>query len=82
MTETEMMLHERFLASFGVHVPFEDLYAVIVFLFFTGALGLFFRKILRLPDMLGHLLAGIILGPYVLDYVPSPETFVLLGEVG
>lgn len=35
-----------------------------------------------MPDLVGEIIAGILLGPPLADYVPNPEAWVLLGEIG
>lgn len=39
-------------------------------------------RLLRQPLIIGHILTGLIVGPFVLDIVHSTETLALLGEIG
>ena len=39
-------------------------------------------EVARMPSLVGQIFAGILLGPPLADYVPNPEAWVLLGEVG
>ena len=50
-------------------VPIEQLLLVAAFLCVVWCIGRAFRK-LKLPAILGELLAGIVLGPNCLDLVP------------
>jgi Kef-type K+ transport system membrane component KefB len=50
-------------------VPWEHMAGVVLFLYSIWMLGRLFRAC-RLPAILGELLAGILLGPNVLDLVP------------
>jgi Kef-type K+ transport system membrane component KefB len=68
--------------SFGVHITYEDLYDTIVFFTCIYVAGQIASRLLRMPDLVGEIVAGILLGPPLADYVPNPEAFVLLGEVG
>jgi Kef-type K+ transport system membrane component KefB len=52
-----------------------------VFLLVVWFSGRVFRK-LKIPPMVGEILAGLVLGPHVLDFVPIPEAFALAGELG
>jgi Kef-type K+ transport system membrane component KefB len=68
--------------SFGVHIEYEDLYDTIVFFTMIYVAGQIASRVLRMPDLVGEIVAGILLGPPLADFVPNPEAFVLLGEVG
>lgn len=39
-------------------------------------------RLLKQPLIIGHILTGLIVGPFVFDIVRSAETFALLGEIG
>lgn len=39
-------------------------------------------RLLRQPLIIGHILTGLIVGPFVFNIVHSAETFALLGEIG
>lgn len=69
-------------ASFGVHVNFEDIWNAMVYLTAIWVCGFLADKILCMPALVGQIIAGIICGPEVLDIVPLPQAFVLLGEIG
>lgn len=76
---------ERFLAGdgdFGVHIAYTDLYASIVFLACVYMAGMFTAQLLKMPCLVGEIVTGIVLGPSLLNFVPNPEAFVLLGEIG
>ena len=69
-------------SEFGVHIAFTDLYASIIFFAFIYIMGAFAQRVLKMPSLVGEIFAGIILGPPVTDYVPNPEAFVMMGEIG
>ncbi|MFA6866390.1 MAG: cation:proton antiporter [Clostridia bacterium] len=50
-------------------------------LFFTKLLGLVFRK-LGLPQVVGFLIAGLILGPSLLGWVSPSATLKIISEIG
>jgi Kef-type K+ transport system membrane component KefB len=78
----------RFLAessdgeSFGVHIAFIDLYYAVSFLAAIYVAGIAVQRVLGMPALVGEILTGILLGPSLLNIVPIPEAFVLLGEIG
>lgn len=39
-------------------------------------------EVARMPNLVGQIFAGILLGPSLADFVPLPQAWVLLGEVG
>lgn len=57
----------------GVHVVYADIYAAIVFFTAIYAGGILCSKFLRMPNLVGEIFVGIVLGPPVLDYVPYTE---------
>jgi len=59
-----------------------DLYDTVVFLVVVYVAGQFAAKALKMPCLVGEIVAGILLGPPLADFVPNPEAWVLLGEVG
>ena len=69
-------------SEFGVHIQFEDLYKSILFFTFIYLMGAFAQRVLKMPSLVGEIFAGIILGPPVAGWVPNPEAFVMLGEIG
>ena len=65
----------------SIEVSFEDTYKVLVFLgvvFSCGEIAAW----LGIPSLVGQMIAGFLLGPPLLEYVPFPEAFVLLGDLG
>jgi len=64
-----------------VHVTYEDIYAIFVFLLAATAMGVFTSK-LGMPALVGEIFAGFLLGPPLADFVPYPEALVLVGEIG
>lgn len=68
-------------SDFGVHIEYEDLYDAIIF-FACIYIGGQIANFCRMPSLVGEIIVGILLGPPLADFVPNPEAFVLLGEVG
>jgi Kef-type K+ transport system membrane component KefB len=66
----------------GVRIKYEDLYASLVFFLGTLMAGKLASKLMRAPALVGEIICGIILGPGLLNFVPLPESFVMLGELG
>ena len=66
-----------------MHVEFEDLYYAILFVAAIFVGGKIAHQVL-MPSLVGEILVGIVLGPNLLEFVPSvfTEAFVLLGEIG
>lgn len=67
--------------SFGVHIEYEDLYDTLLFfvaIYVSGKLA----ALVKMPSLVGEIVCGILLGPPLADFVPNPEAFVLLGELG
>ena len=69
-------------SDFGVHVLFSDIYYSVVYLACIYVAGQIASKLLRMPPLVGEIIAGILLGPPLADFVPLPEAWVLLGEIG
>jgi len=69
-------------SSFGVHITFDDLYHSVVFFAMIYIFGKFAAIVLRMPTLVGEIIAGVVLGPYLLNFVPNPTAFVMLGEIG
>ena len=68
-------------SDFGVHIEYEDLYDTIVFftaIYISGQVAAY----VKMPSLVGEIICGILLGPPLADFVPNPEAFVLLGEIG
>mmetsp|Transcript_5925 Transcript_5925/g.10299 ORF Transcript_5925/g.10299 Transcript_5925/m.10299 type:complete len:672 (+) Transcript_5925:419-2434(+) len=60
---------------------FWQLYAALVFLvalWFAGKAV----QLVGMPALIGEIITGIILGPYLLDYVPMVGGWKLIGEIG
>lgn len=67
----------------GYHVPFtfEELLmlcTVLWVIYLFGRLAGF----LGLPELIGHLVAGILVGPHGLAIAPKPDALMLAGELG
>ena len=69
-------------SEFGVHITYEDLYHSILFLALIYCAGVVSAKVFRMPSLVGEIVAGIILGPPLLEFVPNPEAWVMWGEMG
>lgn len=69
-------------SEFGVHVLPMDVYKSILFFTAIYVAGTVSSRFLKMPNLVGEIFAGIILGPPLLDFVPNAEAFVMLGEVG
>lgn len=67
--------------GFGVHIEYEDLYDTILFFIAIYASGQI-ASFVKMPSLVGEIVCGILLGPPLADFVPNPEAFVLLGEIG
>jgi Kef-type K+ transport system membrane component KefB len=68
--------------GFGVHIEYEDLYDTFIFFVVIYLSGQLASRVLQMPGLVGEIVAGILLGPPLADFVPNPEAFVLLGEIG
>lgn len=69
-------------SEFGVHIAYEDLYNSIIFLAAIYVAGVLSARVFRMPNLVGEIVAGIVLGPPLLEFVPNAEAWVLLGEIG
>mmetsp|Transcript_113488 Transcript_113488/g.169781 ORF Transcript_113488/g.169781 Transcript_113488/m.169781 type:complete len:796 (+) Transcript_113488:101-2488(+) len=69
-------------SEFGVHITYNDLYNSVVFLTAIYVSGQVASRFLRMPNLVGEIVCGIVLGPPLLDFVPNPEAWVLIGELG
>ena len=72
---------EELQEELSIEVSFENTYKTIVFLGVVFTLGEI-ANWLGIPSLVGHMIAGFLLGPPLLEYVPYPESFVLLGDLG
>ena len=69
-------------SEFGVHITFEELYHSVLFFTMIYVAGKFATIALRMPSLVGEIIAGVVFGPYLLNFVPNPTAFVMLGEIG
>lgn len=74
--------HDDGHSEFGVHIVYNDLYGAVAFLVCIYCAGQFAARVLTMPALVGEICCGILLGPQLADYVPNPEAWVLLGEMG
>jgi CPA2 family monovalent cation:H+ antiporter-2 len=59
-----------------------DLFLDIVIVFAVAFLGSLTARVFRLPVLLGYLVAGMVIGPHVLEVVSNLETVHTLAEFG
>jgi Kef-type K+ transport system membrane component KefB len=59
-----------------------ELFAELSLVITIAACVAVLMRLMHQPLIIGHILTGLIVGPFVLDIVRSPETFSLLGEIG
>src|SRR4030067_1410964 len=54
-----------------------------LFIIFTSAkiMGEIFER-LKQPALIGEILAGVVLGPYLLNWIPQEEVYQVLAEIG
>jgi hypothetical protein len=69
-------------SSFGVHITYDDLYRSFVFLTAIYLAGQVASRLLKMPGLVGEIIAGILLGPPLANFVPNAEAWVMLGELG
>jgi hypothetical protein len=69
-------------SAFGVHVQYDTIYNSIIFLTCIFISGQIASRLLKMPNLVGEICAGILLGPPLADFVPLAEAWVLLGEIG
>jgi hypothetical protein len=69
-------------SGFGVHIYYEDLYFSLLFLTCVYVSGQIASRFLKMPNLVGEIVCGILLGPPLVDKVPYAEAWVLLGELG
>lgn len=72
-------LHDE---HFGVHIEYEDLFNAIIFLALIYISGQWASRVFSMPALVGQIVAGILLGPPLADFVPDPAGWVLIGEIG
>jgi len=68
--------------DFGVHIEYMDLYKTVVFLVAIYMSGQIASRFLRMPDLVGEIVCGIVMGPELLDFVHNAEAWVMFGELG
>lgn len=66
----------------GVHITFQDLYSSIVFLAAIYVAGQIAQRVLKMPNLVGEIICGILLGPEVANFIPEVTAWVILGEIG
>lgn len=49
--------------GFGVHITYDDLYHSIIFLTCIYVSGQIASRLLKMPDLVGEIVCGILLGP-------------------
>lgn len=64
-----------------IYTKLQIFYDLILILLFTKVFGLFMRKI-HIPEVVGALLAGVLLGPTVLGFVRGSEMLDIFAEIG
>ena len=64
-----------------INVTFEDMLRVVIFLLVTWICANISNYI-GFPTLVGEIIAGIVLGPPVLDFCPYPDAMVLIGNFG
>mmetsp|Transcript_12582 Transcript_12582/g.15482 ORF Transcript_12582/g.15482 Transcript_12582/m.15482 type:complete len:820 (-) Transcript_12582:1380-3839(-) len=65
----------------SVEVAEQDIYKTLIFLITVFALGKI-ATFVGMPSLVGEIIAGFLLGPPLAKFVPFPEAFVLVGEIG
>lgn len=63
-------------------LPLIDEYSVIALFAVIWIFEKFFSTFLKASPLIGQIIAGIILGPPLLNVVPFPDAFRLLGKIG
>eukprot|EP00546_Thalassionema_frauenfeldii_P006805 CAMPEP_0178918316 /NCGR_PEP_ID=MMETSP0786-20121207/13764_1 /TAXON_ID=186022 /ORGANISM="Thalassionema frauenfeldii, Strain CCMP 1798" /LENGTH=795 /DNA_ID=CAMNT_0020592023 /DNA_START=236 /DNA_END=2623 /DNA_ORIENTATION=- len=66
----------------GVHITFLELYSSIVFLAAIYVAGQIAQRVLKMPNLVGEIICGIVLGPEVANFIPEVAAWVILGEIG
>mmetsp|Transcript_35507 Transcript_35507/g.59848 ORF Transcript_35507/g.59848 Transcript_35507/m.59848 type:complete len:808 (-) Transcript_35507:521-2944(-) len=61
---------------------FEELLYLCLLLWIVFAVGKLAAKYLGLPELVGQILAGIMLGPHGIEMAPKPDALMLIGELG
>jgi hypothetical protein len=50
-------------SGFGVHISYDDLYNIIIFLTCIYVSGQIASRLSKMPDLVGEIVCGILLGP-------------------
>jgi Kef-type K+ transport system membrane component KefB len=75
--------HDDGSAAFGVNISYEVMYNSFIFLTVIWLAGqIASSRYLKMPSLVGEIIAGILLGPPVAGFVPDPEAWLLLGQIG
>jgi len=56
----------------------DDTLVFLLIIYLAGEASL----LLGMPSLLGEIISGLLIGPPLADFVPFPEYFVLIGEIG
>lgn len=64
-----------------VHVTYDEIYKVLVFLIAIFAAGLCVKR-MGMPPLVGEIFIGFLLGPPLANVVPYEKALVLIGEIG
>ena len=59
-----------------------EIFAELSIIIVIAAVVAGFMRVLRQPLIVGHILTGLIVGPFVLNLIHSTETIALLGNIG
>lgn len=68
----------------GVPSTYDDLYQMMCFFLLLFGMGdVLCQRILRIvPSLVGYIVTGVLLGPEGWNWIPIPEAWVLLGNIG
>ena len=61
---------------------YMEIFAELSIIIVIAAVVAGFMRVLRQPLIVGHILTGLIVGPFVLNLIHSTETIALLGNIG
>jgi len=56
----------------------DDALVFLIIIYLAGEASL----LLGMPSLFGEIISGFLIGPPLADFVPFPESFVLIGEIG
>jgi len=60
---------------------FFDIYSLVIFIITVYYIG-YIGTLIRLPPLVGHVIAGVLLGPPFLNFVPYVKALVVTGQLG